>query len=887
MTFAPTKLRSDQLRQPLVNTTSYWEEHAAYVPKNGEMIIYSDGDIYEENGQDVVIPKIKIGDGSTTVGDLRFTDEHKKVQPDWNQDDSGADDYIKHKPTIPTVNDATLTIQADGVTVNTFSANDNSAKNVNFKSGTGVKLNGNANDKTITVSTENNHTVISKNEIVKAQNGAKLYYYQVRCDLNGSELKVADMSDTVPASKAYSYVNNYVWTKQASETGRYLGICKIQSIEGRFVFKIDIYNSVKATTVSHYFCLLADAPSDSTFTFVSTCDWEIIVRLNSSSHRLLAYMKVPDSFDGTVTLTPLRKNVTAGAVEQISSFDYSSGTTIRDYYWYNQLPDGSQSLDTLTELAEYAPVTDNPSSNLYLRTPAGNYFVNIIGDFGGNLGIGSKISDVIINDYFLHTLERRVELVLEENANILPSFENNAGKVLTVNNDENGVEWVQQSGAGVFVCVFTGTDTITCDKTVAQIYEAYQNHKEVIGTLSTSYYRLGYINNVGTAIFFSVRSYNGVTIDKLTSTNGGTTWNKSNITLQEILVSGTNIKTLNGNSLLGAGDVEIGDTLCYCISNTGASTSSVVAVDVTHPSGFSPRNGSMLLVHFNTDVPAASSLTVTGTTLTNLYLVYRQVGIASGILKAGDKALIYCINSVAFVIAIDRQSGGDVEDWQTIVTSDGDTGITITPSTTYSVVFIDNSSNNSDYVVSINDTGIDIVFEEYDDLVVPATISARFDVKKFVSGNTVYASVKKTIIDHAFFGVPWFTAETSFGYMLLNAGWSVSDYIDSLNDTTTGDYKPDLWKKVTSITIDGKSYNMYELWLWNSAAGHYTKFEDNDRMLVPSNFAFHRTQSVVSSGKSPNTYIRRIYIGADDIQHYTATQADDSENPLTLIDFGV
>jgi hypothetical protein len=32
-------------------------------------------------------------------------------QADWNQTDTNEPDYIKNKPTIPTVNDATLTIQ--------------------------------------------------------------------------------------------------------------------------------------------------------------------------------------------------------------------------------------------------------------------------------------------------------------------------------------------------------------------------------------------------------------------------------------------------------------------------------------------------------------------------------------------------------------------------------------------------------------------------------------------------------------------------------------------------------------------------------------------------------------------------------------------------------
>ena len=45
------------------------------------------------------------------------------VQSDWNQSNSSSDDFIKNKPTIPTVNNATLTIQKNGSTVKTFTAN--------------------------------------------------------------------------------------------------------------------------------------------------------------------------------------------------------------------------------------------------------------------------------------------------------------------------------------------------------------------------------------------------------------------------------------------------------------------------------------------------------------------------------------------------------------------------------------------------------------------------------------------------------------------------------------------------------------------------------------------------------------------------------------------
>ena len=45
------------------------------------------------------------------------------VQSDWNETSSSNDAYIKNKPTIPTVNNATLTIQKNGTTVKTFTAN--------------------------------------------------------------------------------------------------------------------------------------------------------------------------------------------------------------------------------------------------------------------------------------------------------------------------------------------------------------------------------------------------------------------------------------------------------------------------------------------------------------------------------------------------------------------------------------------------------------------------------------------------------------------------------------------------------------------------------------------------------------------------------------------
>jgi hypothetical protein len=55
-----------------------------------------------------------------------------QVQADWNQTDDSQPDYIKNKPTIPTVNDATLTIQKNWAGIGTFTANSSTNTSINI-----------------------------------------------------------------------------------------------------------------------------------------------------------------------------------------------------------------------------------------------------------------------------------------------------------------------------------------------------------------------------------------------------------------------------------------------------------------------------------------------------------------------------------------------------------------------------------------------------------------------------------------------------------------------------------------------------------------------------------------------------------------------------------
>lgn len=53
-----------------------------------------------------------------------------QIQSDWAQTNTSEVDYIKNKPTIPTVNNATLTITQNGTSVGTFTANASSNKTI-------------------------------------------------------------------------------------------------------------------------------------------------------------------------------------------------------------------------------------------------------------------------------------------------------------------------------------------------------------------------------------------------------------------------------------------------------------------------------------------------------------------------------------------------------------------------------------------------------------------------------------------------------------------------------------------------------------------------------------------------------------------------------------
>ena len=115
------------------------------------------------------------------------------VQSDWSATDSSSDAFIKNKPTIPTVNNATLTIQKNGTTVKTFTANASSNVTANITvptqtseltnnsgfltSSTGVtSVNGNTGAVTGLQTTSNLVTSVSSSSTNSQYPSAKLFY---------------------------------------------------------------------------------------------------------------------------------------------------------------------------------------------------------------------------------------------------------------------------------------------------------------------------------------------------------------------------------------------------------------------------------------------------------------------------------------------------------------------------------------------------------------------------------------------------------------------------------------------------------------------------------------------------------------------------------------
>lgn len=113
-------------------TVSTWTNSSEGVvlgsTNDGQIFAESDG-TGSVNGWDTL--KGAVSDNTSKLATIAQGAE-VNVQANWNETNSSSDAYIQNKPTIPTVNDATLTIQKNGTTVETFTANASSNVTANI-----------------------------------------------------------------------------------------------------------------------------------------------------------------------------------------------------------------------------------------------------------------------------------------------------------------------------------------------------------------------------------------------------------------------------------------------------------------------------------------------------------------------------------------------------------------------------------------------------------------------------------------------------------------------------------------------------------------------------------------------------------------------------------
>lgn len=92
-------------------------------------VAQSGGKVANSTGSDITLAAVA-STGSYNDLTNKPTIPAAQIQSDWNQSDNTKLDFIKNKPTIPTVNNATLTLQVEGTTKSTFTAN--SSTNTTF-----------------------------------------------------------------------------------------------------------------------------------------------------------------------------------------------------------------------------------------------------------------------------------------------------------------------------------------------------------------------------------------------------------------------------------------------------------------------------------------------------------------------------------------------------------------------------------------------------------------------------------------------------------------------------------------------------------------------------------------------------------------------------------
>ncbi|MBR3550456.1 MAG: fibrobacter succinogenes major paralogous domain-containing protein [Bacteroidales bacterium] len=98
------------------------------------------------------------------------------------------------------------------------------------------------------------------------------------------------------------------------------------------------------------------------------------------------------------------------------------------------------------------------------------------------------------------------------------------------------------------------------------------------------------------------------------------------------------IKTINGESLSGVGDIELGKGI---LTGTATSLTNTSANVTLNESGADLQHGVFLFIQFAVDMPALGRLNVANTVILNSDIIWKNATIPAGAIKSGDLCLFY------------------------------------------------------------------------------------------------------------------------------------------------------------------------------------------------------------------------------------------------------
>lgn len=159
-------------------------------------------------------------------------------------------------------------------------------------------------------------------------------------------------------------------------------------------------------------------------------------------------------------------------------------------------------------------------------------------------------------------------------------------------------QYVASAAGGVLVCTFNGS---TMDKTPQEIYEAYQDGKFVVcvaGNIVYSIEEVFFQSSAYIIKFASVINSNGIPEIGYIMYNGSN-WSTGLSVMQKQLVSGTNIKTINGNSLLGSGNITIDSDIFSCTFTLTSGITGTIDKTASEILQASNSNKSVLCIYGN------------------------------------------------------------------------------------------------------------------------------------------------------------------------------------------------------------------------------------------------------------------------------------------------